>query len=78
MFRETLVSCGCTKSHTYEVVDHTSREHCYLETCRRLLMIRFGSDIGGMDSLYDGVTYIAPHIWACEEAWKDKANDEWC
>ena len=32
------------------------------ETCRRLLMIRFGTDNGGMDSLYDGVTCPSPHI----------------
>ena len=47
------------------------------ETCRRLLMIRFGTDNGGMDSLYDRVTCPAPHIHACEEAWKDRSNDEW-
>ena len=47
------------------------------ETCRRLLMIRFGTDTGGMDSLYDGVTYPTPHIRAYEEAWKDRSSDEW-
>ena len=47
------------------------------ETCRRLLMIRFGTDTRGMDSLYDRVTYPALHIRACEEAWKDKPSDEW-
>ena len=47
------------------------------ETCRRLLMIRFGTDTGRMDSLYDGVTYLAPHIRTCEEAWKDRSNNEW-
>jgi len=47
------------------------------EICRRLLMIRFGTDTGGMDSLYDGVTYPSPHIWAYEKAWKDKSSDEW-
>ena len=30
-----------------------------------------------MDSLYDEVTYLAPHIQACEEAWKNRTNDEW-
>ena len=40
-------------------------------------MIRFGTDTGGMDSLYDGVTYLSPHIQAYEEAWKNRANDEW-
>lgn len=47
------------------------------ETCRRLLMISFGTDTGGMDSLYDGFSYPAPHIRACEEAWKDRSSDEW-
>ena len=47
------------------------------ETCHKLLMIRFGTDTGGMDLLYDGVTYPSPHIWAYEEAWKDISNDEW-
>jgi hypothetical protein len=47
------------------------------ENCRRLLTIRFGTDTRGMDSLYDRVTYPASHIQACEEAWKNKANDEW-
>ena len=47
------------------------------ETCRRLLMIRFGTDTGGIDLLYDGVTYPTPHIQACEEAWKSRSNDEW-
>ena len=46
------------------------------DTCRRLLMIRFGANIGGMDSLYDGVSCPTPHIWACEEAWKDRSSDE--
>ena len=32
------------------------------ETCRKLLMIRFGTDTGGIDSLYEGVTCLAPHI----------------
>ena len=32
------------------------------ETCHKLLMIRFGTDTGGMDLLYDGVTYPTPHI----------------
>ena len=40
-------------------------------------MIRFGADIGGMQSLYDGVSGPAPHIWACEEAWKERSKDEW-
>ena len=47
------------------------------DTCHRLLMIRFGADTGGMESLYDGVSGLAPHIWACEEAWKDRSKDEW-
>ena len=47
------------------------------ETCHILLMIRFGTNTGGMDSLYDGVTCPAPHIWAYEEAWKDRSKDEW-
>ena len=46
-------------------------------TCRILLTIRFGTDTGGMDSLYDGVSYPTPHIWACEEAWKNRSSDEW-
>ena len=40
-------------------------------------MIRLGADTGGMESLYDGVSCPAPHIWACEEAWKDRSSDEW-
>jgi hypothetical protein len=40
-------------------------------------MIRFGADMGGMDSLYDGFSYPAPHIWACEESWKNRSSDEW-
>ena len=47
------------------------------ENCRSLLTIGFGTDIGGMDLLYDRVTYPAPHIRACEEAWKNRAKDEW-
>ena len=47
------------------------------ETCSRLLMVRFGTDTGGMDSLSDGVTYPALHIQACEEAWRNRSNDEW-
>lgn len=47
------------------------------ETCCRLLMIGFGTETGGMDSLYDGVTCLTLDIWACEEAWKDISNDEW-
>ena len=47
------------------------------ESCRKLLMIRFGTDTRGMDSLYDGVTCPIPHIQTCEEAWKDSSNDEW-
>ena len=42
------------------------------ETCRR-----FGNDPGGMDSLYDGFTYPAQHVHACEEAWKNRDLDEW-
>ena len=30
-----------------------------------------------MESLYDGVSRPASHIWAYEEAWKDKSKDEW-
>ena len=30
-----------------------------------------------MDLLYNRVTYPAPHIWAYEEAWKNRAKDEW-
>ena len=47
------------------------------ETCCRLLTIMFGTDTGGMDSLYDRITYPTLHIQACEEAWKNRANDEW-
>ena len=47
------------------------------ETCHRLLTARFGIDTGGMDSLYDGLTYLAPHVQAYEEAWKNRATDEW-
>jgi hypothetical protein len=47
------------------------------ETCRRLLTVRFGTDNEGMESLYDGLTYLAPHIQACEEVWKNKATNEW-
>ena len=47
------------------------------ETCHKLLMVRFGTNTGGMDALYDGVTYVALHIQACEETWKNIANDEW-
>lgn len=47
------------------------------ETCRRLLIIRFGNDIGGMDSLYDRFTYPVLHVKACEEAWKNRSIDEW-
>jgi hypothetical protein len=32
------------------------------ETCRRLLTVKFGTDTGGMDSLYDGLTCLALHI----------------
>lgn len=47
------------------------------ETHRKLLTVRFGNDTRGMDSLYDGFTYPAQHVQACEEAWKNKATDEW-
>ena len=47
------------------------------ETCRRLFMFRFGTDTGGMDSVYDGITCRAPYIQACEEAWQNRGNDEW-
>ena len=47
------------------------------ETCHRLLTVRFGTDTGGMDSLYDGLTYRAPHVEACEEVWKNRTIDEW-
>ena len=40
-------------------------------------MIRFRDDTRGMDSLYDGVSCLAPHIRAYEEAWKDKSSHEW-
>ena len=30
-----------------------------------------------MDSLYDGFQYLALHVQACEEAWKNRAIDEW-
>ena len=30
-----------------------------------------------MDSLYDGFTYPALHMQAYEEAWKNRATDEW-
>ena len=44
-------------------------------TCHRLLLIRFGADIEGIEPLYDGVS--GPAIRACEEAWKDRSKDEW-
>ena len=47
------------------------------DACRRLLMIRFGVDTEGMESLYDGVLGLAPNIRACEQAWKDRSKDEW-
>ena len=47
------------------------------DTCRRLLLIRFGANTKGLESLYDGVSGPAPHIWAYQEAWKDKSKDEW-
>jgi len=47
------------------------------DTCRRLLLIRFGANTGGMESLYDGVSGLALHIRAYEEAWKDRSKDEW-
>ena len=43
------------------------------DTCHRLLMIRFGADTGGMNSLYDGVSCLAPHIQAYEESWKNRS-----
>ena len=42
-----------------------------------LLTVRFGNDTGGMDSLYDGFTYPMLHVQFCEEAWKNKATNEW-
>ena len=47
------------------------------DTCRRLLLIRFGADIGGIESLYDRVLGPTPHIRSYEEAWKDRSKDEW-
>ena len=47
------------------------------DTCSRLLLIRFGDDTGGIESLYDGVSGLATHIRTCEEAWKDRSKDEW-
>ena len=59
------------------MVDCASKEHCHLGYFLRLLLIRFGVDIGGMESLYDGVLGPAPQIQAYEEAWKDRSKDEW-
>ena len=47
------------------------------DTCRRLLLIRFGDDSEGIESLYDGVSRPTTHIWSYEEAWKDRSKDEW-
>ena len=30
-----------------------------------------------MDSQYDGLTYLVPHVQTCGEAWKNKAIDGW-
>ena len=47
------------------------------DTCHRLLMIRFGVDTGGMNSLLDGVSGPTSHIQTCEESWKNRFDDEW-
>ena len=47
------------------------------ETYHRLLTVRFSTDSGGMDSLYDGLTYPTPHVQDCEEGWKNRATGEW-
>jgi hypothetical protein len=47
------------------------------DTCRRLLMIRFGADTRGMNLVYDGISGPTQHIQAYEEAWKDGSSDQW-
>lgn len=47
------------------------------DTCRMLLLIRFGVDVGRMELLYDGVSGLVLHIQAYEEEWNDRSKDEW-
>lgn len=47
------------------------------ETSHRLLVIRFGDDVGGMSYRYYGHTNPKVHMEACVEAWKHRSADEW-
>ena len=48
-----------------------------LETCHRLLVVRFGDDVGGVSYRYDGHTNPKEHIEACIQAWQHQSADEW-
>ena len=47
------------------------------ETCHKLLIIRFGEDVGGINYGYDGKTNPKIHIESCIEAWLHRNADEW-
>jgi hypothetical protein len=47
------------------------------ETYHRLLIIRFGEDVGAMNYRYDGQTGPRVHIESCVKAWKHHSADEW-
>ena len=47
------------------------------ETCHKLLAIRFGEDVGGMNYKYDGQTDPGIHSEDCIKSWKNRSVDEW-
>ena len=47
------------------------------ETCQRLLMIKFGEKLDGIDCQYDGQTDPRLHIELCTKKWKHCIADEW-
>ena len=47
------------------------------ETCHRLLIIRFGEDVGAMNYRYDGQTDPRVHIESCVKEQKHCSADEW-
>ena len=47
------------------------------ETCYRLLVIKFGKYVGGMNYKYDGKTDPKIHIEACIKAWQHRSANDW-
>ena len=47
------------------------------ETCHRLLAVRFGNDVEGINYRYDGQTDPMIDMEACVKAWQHRDVDEW-